>query len=229
MSGVITDYVELWDPDEALHWERWYGPWRSLTPTDAAVLMDGMDAPWWVVGGHAIEAFTGVSRPHEDLDLGFFGCDVPALRRHLGDRYHLWSVDDGMLRPLDERFPEPLSRVGQIWIREHAEAPWLVDAVLTPDVGGRWQSKRDDEHVAELDEVTWVDGEGIRYLNPEIVLLFKARSDRRKDRRDLEVTWPRLDDDRRAWLAASVARLYPMHPWNAVLTADDGIHWPLSG
>ena len=40
---------------------------------------------------------------------------------------------------------------------------------------GLWQNKRLPDHVAPLDEVTWVTDEGVRVLNPEIVLLFKAR------------------------------------------------------
>ena len=32
------------------------------------------------------------------------------------------------------------------------------------------------DHVAPLDEVTWVAADGIRYLNPEIALLYKAGS-----------------------------------------------------
>lgn len=55
---------------------------------------------------------------------------------------------------------------------------------------GLWQSKRDAGHVADLDEVTWVDGRQVRFLNPEVVLLFKAAQDRAKDRFDLDNTWP---------------------------------------
>jgi len=189
--------------DEELAFERLYGPWRALTPAELAELMDGMKAPWWLAGGHAIEAFTGVSRPHEDADMGFFGRDLPELRRHFDGRYHLWSVHGTTFRPLTDEQPEPLDLRSQIWIREHAQASWLVDGLITPDVDGRWLSKRDPEHVADLDEVTWLDGDGVRYLDPEIVLLFKAAGDRRKDRRDLEVAWPLLDQEKQEWLARS--------------------------
>ena len=49
------------------------------------------------------------------------------------------------LRPLTDQHPEPLDYRSQVWIREHAGAPWLVDGVLTPDDDGRWVSKRDPE------------------------------------------------------------------------------------
>ena len=39
------------------------------------------------------------------------------LREHVGDRWHLWSNHGGTLRPLDDRFPEPISVESQIWVR----------------------------------------------------------------------------------------------------------------
>ena len=67
-----------------------YGPWQPLGPVELQTLMDGFPAPWWIVGGHAIEAFTGARRPHEDVDLVIFARDVPAFRAHLGVAFLLW-------------------------------------------------------------------------------------------------------------------------------------------
>ncbi len=175
--------------------------------------MAGFTRPWWIVGGWSIEAFTGVAREHEDVDLSILACDVPALREHVGERYHLWSMDGGELRPLNDKFPEPHHAECQIWIREHSLAPWLVDLPITPDADGLWRSKRNPEHVAPLDEVTWVADDGIRYLRPEVTLQFKARLDRPKDRGDLEAAWPLLSDEARAWLRDAVRRDHPGHGW----------------
>ena len=49
--------------------ERIYGPQLSWTPAEARDLLEGLPVPWWVAGGWAIEAFTGVAREHEDIDL----------------------------------------------------------------------------------------------------------------------------------------------------------------
>jgi len=89
-----------------------------------------------------------------------------------------------------------------------------VDIPLTPDRDGLWTSKRWAAHVAPVDEVTWVAGDGIRYLQPEITLHFKARFRRPKDERDLERALPLLADDRRAWLHEAItATEGPDHPW----------------
>ena len=69
--------------------------------------------------------------------------------------------------------------------------------------------------MAPVEDVTWLAESGIRYLRPEITLLYKAALHRPKDDRDLAVTWPLLDEDARAWLRESVTRLYPDHAWLA--------------
>lgn len=204
------------DAEEA-EFVRWYGAWAPLDPAGVAELMAGFDRPWWLVGGWAIEAFTGVAREHEDVDLSLLACDLPAFRAHLGRDWTPWSNHGGTLRPLSDRFPEPLDVESQVWLRRDAAAPWAVDLPITPDRGGLWTNKRWADHVAPVDDVTWVADDGIRYLAPEVVLLYKAALARPKDHRDLEVTWPLLDADQRSWLLAGLEATVPGHPWVARL------------
>ena len=42
---------------------RLYGEWEALDPAGTAAFMAGYPGEWWVVGGWAIEAFTGVAAP----------------------------------------------------------------------------------------------------------------------------------------------------------------------
>jgi len=205
---------------EELAFQRLYGPWEPVDPLGAAQLMRGYDGFWWVGGGHAIEAFTGVRRHHDDIDVVVFRRDLPALREHFEGRFHLWSAGAGQLRPVTDRFPEPHEHSRQLWLREHAMAPWRMDCLLNPDADGRWRSPRDESHVAALDEVTWVHEDGVRYLNPELVLLFKAKLDRPKDHADLDAAWPVMSGAQRGWLREALRRLYPDHSWAARL---DGI------
>ena len=127
----------------------------------------------------------------------------------------------GTLRPLSDRFPEPFDAETQIWLRRDASSPWEVDLPLTPDRDGLWTSKRWSSHVAPIDDVTWVADDGIRYLRPEITLHFKARFQRPKDERDLEVAWPLLTEDQRAWLHEAITATEGAdHPWMGVTPAD---------
>ena len=195
-----------------------YGDWAPLTVDEVAALLHGFDEPWWIVGGQAIEAFTGVIRPHDDTDISFFPEALPSFRRQLEGHYHLWSNHGGTFRILNAGQPEPLHPLAQIWLRKDARSPWVLDVTPSPSLDGKWQSKRDPSHVADVDDVTWLDDRGVRFLNPEVALLFKARHDREKDRADLRNVWPLLDRHKREWLLAAVRSLNPQHPWIAVLT-----------
>jgi hypothetical protein len=192
---------------------RWYGDWAPLDPDGLAAFMDGFERPWWIVGGWSIEAFTGAPREHEDVDLSILACDLTAFREHVGEEWNLWSNHGGTLRPFNDRHPEVLDVQSQVWVRRSAADPWVIDLPITPDRDGLWTSKRDPDHVAPLDDVTWVADDGIRYLRPEITLLYKAVLHRPKDDRDLAVTWPLLGAEQQAWLRDAVRRSYPGHAW----------------
>lgn len=216
MLDRVTDSNLLaWEPDEEdLAFLDVYGDWDPLTPHELAVLMDGFPHPWWIVGGHAIEAFTGVRRFHEDIDLVVFAEHAPALRDQLGHRFHLWCNDGGTFRVLDDEHPELLAPLCQIWMRENARCPWRVDCITNPSRDGRWVSRRDESLEADLEDVTWVAGDGIRYLNPEVALLFKGRQKRVKDEVDLGNALPLMTPRQRDWLSDHIRSAYgDDHPW----------------
>jgi hypothetical protein len=197
---------------------RWYGAWEVIRPEQVAERLAGFDGPWWVTGGWAIEAFTGVPRPHEDIDVSIFRRDAERLRLAVAERYTAWSAFQGGLRPFNDDQPEVHPDASQLWLRPDASSPWHFDVQLNPDRDGRWVNRRLPEHSAPLDEVTWVREDGIRFLNPEVALLFKAKLSRAKDDRDLDAAWPLLSTGQRRWLLEMLARtLGPDHPWPARL------------
>ncbi|MGQ0479670.1 MAG: nucleotidyltransferase domain-containing protein [Pseudonocardia sp.] len=192
---------------------RWYGRWQPWTPEQVSGLLDGWPHPWWIAGGHALDAFTRLTRDHSDIDVAVFRRDIPALRTHLATRYHCWAVGSGALRPLTVDEPQLPDWADQCWVREDAGAPWRVDVLANPDRDGAWVFRRDPTTVLPLDAVTWRDGNGTLFQRPEITLIWKAKHLRAKDDADLERTWPLLDHSARDWLRTTLARLHPDHPW----------------
>jgi hypothetical protein len=192
-----------------------YGAWDPLSPAELARELAGFGRQWWVVGGWAIEAATGFQREHEDTDISILACDVPALVAHLSGRWHVWNNVGGVLHPLGDKCTDVEEPRSQLWLRANAASPWVVDIPLTPDHDGLWTNKRLPEyaHVAPVEDVTWVAADGIRYLNPEIVLLYKARLGRPKDDPDFEATLPVLAGDARLWLRNALKTILPDHPW----------------
>ena len=96
-----------------------------------------------------------------------------------------------------------------------------IDLPITPDRDGLWTNKFLDGHVLPVEEATWVAEDGVRYLNPEIVLFYKARHRRPKDERDLDRALPLLAPDRGAWLRGAVRTLDAEHPWLARLQGSE--------
>lgn len=206
-------------PDDDADFHRWYGRWRRLTPRHVQRLMRGVDIPWWIIGGWAIDAFTSQPRAHEDIDISIFTDDLPTLVSQLGTDYCLWSCMSGTLSPLRtaQDLPEDCH---QLWLRRNGDSPWLADFALnprSPGGAGLWISRRDERIRLPLDEATFVDG-GVRYLRPEVVLLMKARHARPKDERDLATVLPLLPADRREWLAGALQVAHPGHAWRERLT-----------
>ncbi|MEO8556291.1 MAG: hypothetical protein ABI474_06435 [Actinomycetota bacterium] len=196
-----------------------YGVWAPHTPQDAAALLDGYGGRWWVVGGWAAQAFSGVTRSHEDVDIAIRRGDLGMLREHLAGRIHIWRNDSGTLSPVMADVPDHAypSQFLQLWLRRNAFSPWEYDVICDPGEPGQWVNRRLPSMTLPLDAATWEDVEGIRYINPEILLLFKARQARPKDQADFSAIEPMLDGQQRAWLLDTLAQVHPGHPWLARL------------
>lgn len=197
------------DHDEAV---RLYGPWRPRTPRDAADLLAGYDHPWWIAGGWAIEAYTGVARTHDDLDPSILRSDVHRLRRHVAGRLDVWQADSGTLTPVVSDADALTETCENLWLRAGGADPWEYDVILMDATPTTWTYKRDDRISRPLAEILW-SVDGIRYLRPEVQLLHKARGLRPKDQADFDVCAPLLDEWSRGWLRWALELAHPGHPW----------------
>lgn len=205
------------DLDKA-EFTRLYGAWQEHTPEAVAELFDGYPGVWWVAGGWAIEAFTGIPREHEDTDAGVLLEELDLLRSHLDKQgLDMWAASSGSLTPV---LPgEPMDVPGgtnQVWTRRSAADPWEFDILLTPGTPETWVYRRETSITLPMDDALWW-ADGIRYLRPEIQLLYKAKGLRPKDEADFRAAAPLLDPARREWLRHALARTIPGHPWIADL------------
>lgn len=191
---------------------RLYGPWRARAPGEAAELLADYRGSWWIAGGWAIQAFTGVHRPHADLDLSIPRADVDILREHLTGRLDVWAADSGTLGPLiGEAEPIPAT-CENLWLRAGGADPWEYDVILMATTSTAWTYQRDGRITRPLDEILWTH-DGIPYLRPEVQLLHKAPGLRAKDRADLQACLPVLDPAASGWLRTALEIAHPGHPW----------------
>ena len=167
------------------------------------------------MGGQAIELFTGVSRPHDDIDVAVLRPDAAQLLEVLAAEYHSWANASGTLTPMIEQNLDLPVDSGQIWVRRNAQSPWEIGFVIAEERDGNWVWRHNRSVTMADEDLTWIAHEGVRVARPEIVLAHKARWRQPKDDLDFAATWPLRDAPSRAWLQTTLATMYPGHPWLA--------------
>ena len=88
-----------------------------------------------------------------------------------------------------------------------------VDVFRDPHEGDTWICRHEKRITLPYSELRRTTPEGIPFSAPEVVLLFKAKHDRDKDRADLTACLPLMSEAETAWLAESISLVYPDHPW----------------
>jgi aminoglycoside-2''-adenylyltransferase len=200
--------------DEIKHWD---GPpleaWQCFEPHEAALLLAGLDAPWCVVGGWAIDLFLGRrTRTHDDLEIAVPRIYFDEVRTHLEGRYALHAVGVGEVRRLAPGVPYPADK-HQCWVLDEEAGKWRVDIMQEPGDRDRWVYRRNEIVHAPRSQMLLRTESGIPFLAPEGVLLFKSGPRRPKDERDFEVLLPALSASSRAWLRQAISQAHPDCPW----------------
>ena len=197
---------------EITHWD---GPpieaWRPWHPREAAAVLGGLDVAWCVVGGWAIDLFLGrETRRHEDLEIAIARADFPRVRDHLHPcRLHsvgngeVWAMSADEVTPLDKH---------QNWVLDVDENVWRMDVMLEPGDGETWIYRRDESIRAPRRRMLSAR-DGVPFMKPEAILLYKAKAQRPKDDADFAACLALLDGAATDWLREILARLHPEHDW----------------
>lgn len=190
--------------------------WRPWHPTELARRLSGISKPWCVVGGWALDLWHGrQTRDHEDLEFTILRDDFKAFR-HVLKGMQFNTVASGMIEHL-QADKEPEAEISQIWCLDVQQRCWRVDMMIEPGTPYLWVYKRDPAITRPRAEMVAVTPDGLPYLKPAAVLLFKAKYRRDKDELDFANALPRLEPSERAWLKACLATAHPRHEWAKLL------------
>jgi uncharacterized protein (DUF952 family) len=192
------------------------------TTRRAGEVMAGFGGLWWVAGGWALDLFLGhKTRPHADLEFSVLAADQRALFEHLRGWDLRLAAPGASLPAWDGTTIRPPFH--QVWARrgpgrpahpdEFAADPSMVGFLLEPSSADRWVFRRHPAVSRPLDQVGTTTRDGVRFVRPEVALLFKAKAPRFKDRRDFDRVLPRLDRAARSWLASALEQAHPGHRW----------------
>ncbi|MEU6247792.1 amino acid transporter [Glycomyces sp. NPDC047010] len=189
MTAPFADPAGAWDPP-SLH--------------EIQALLAGLDAPWWIAGGWAIELAVGRPvRPHNDVDVLMLHRDHPAIQAVLPD-WEWWAADPpGTLRPWrpGEILPH---HIHDIWCRPTADHPWSFQFMLDNADGDHWVSRRDPRIRRPIPDIGRTTHDGLPYLAPEIQLFYKSKGPRPKDELDFKAALPILTPEQRQWLDSAI-------------------------
>jgi hypothetical protein len=86
-----------------------------------------------------------------------------------------------------------------------------------PHDGDTWICRRAETIRLPYRDIIHHTRDGIPFLAPELVLLFKAKHARPKDQADFEAVLPYLSAAQRGRLAELLSRVHPEHDWLAGL------------
>jgi hypothetical protein len=200
--------IELSPDDLAALDARWAAAW---TPAEVARRLAGIVTPWYVAAGWALDLFRGTqTRKHGDIEIAIPAASFPEVRSRFPD---LAFDAAGSGRIWANATAAELALTYQTWLRDPATGQYVLDVFREPHDGGTWICRRDAAIRRPYGDIISHTSDGIPYLAPEWVLLFKAKNMRPKDQADFEGALPLLTQVQREALAGLLDRVHPGHPW----------------
>ena len=175
---------------------------------------------WCIAGGWAIDLYIGrQTRAHEDLELVVLRRDFKLLFEQF-QKFHPRKIISGEQATFLPWHGEPIeSEVIQMRL-DDLDSNTPCDLLLTPAEGDQWICRRNEAIQRPLSDVINHTCDGVPFLAPEIVLLFKAKYVREKDRHDFDRVISLMSPPAKNWLREKLAIVHPNHAWLMRLQAD---------
>lgn len=186
--------------------------WQDVRAVEA--LMDGFGHPWFVAGGWAIDLYLGEqTRPHGDVEIAVFRESQQTFQSYL-EEWSFEKIVDGEPKPWTqgEYLRLPVHELHGENPESDARPPTL-EVLLNERRGDEWVFRRSPDVTRAVSEFGMVSDDGVPFLSPEVVLLYKLPIYGEHDQRDFENCLPALEAKRRRWLRQAIRRVNPTHSW----------------
>lgn len=168
--------------------------------------------PWFIAGGWAIDLFLGkITRPHDDIEIAVFRQDQLEIQKYLSD-WTLKKAENGKLLNWNQSESLELPVHAIHCFNEQTE-PSFLEILLNERDENEWLYRRNKQITKPLPELFLTSQSGIKFLCPEVVLLYKSKNPRAKDEQDFENALKYLNYESKEWLK------------DALLIDDSTHHW----
>jgi hypothetical protein len=181
-------------------------------PQKIAGLMRNFQSDWFIAGGWAIDLYLGkISRIHKDIEIAVFRKDQIFLQNYL-ENWLLQKTETGKLSiwQRNEFLELP---VHEIHCFNKTAEPQNFEVLLNEGNDSEWIYRRNVRITKSLNELYAISNSGIKFLRPEVVLLYKSKNTRSKDQMDFEMVLNYLDSESKNWLGNALEICEPKHIW----------------
>ncbi|QTD40372.1 nucleotidyltransferase domain-containing protein [Sporosarcina sp. Te-1] len=179
--------------------------------------LQGYDRPWGIAGGWAIDLFIGrTTRDHSDVEVAVLRTDQHQLKALLADwsfrkvingKFHEWNEEELVL---------PIHELHAV-LKETGDE---LEVLLNEVIADHWVFRRDPTITYPASSLFLKTKEGLPYLHPAVVLLYKAKGTRPKDTMDFQIAYPLLEKQDRKWLLNTLQIHTPGHEWISQIEGD---------
>jgi hypothetical protein len=172
--------------------------------------MGGYDCPWGVAGGWAIDLFVGnETRNHSDIEVAILREDQHRIKNVFPDWSFQKVVKGELVEWESEMLELPIHELHGI----HDKSGEHLEVLLNEVVNDRWIFRRNPAITFPSPTLFLTSKEGIPYLHPAVVLLYKAKNPREKDHVDFHAVKDLLRREDQHWLRNSLQVHVPDHEW----------------
>ena len=172
--------------------------------------MEGYDRPWGIAGGWAIDLFVGnETRNHSDIEIAILREDQQRIKKVLGD----WNFQKVVSGKLVDWGMETVELPIHELHGEHQQSGERLEILLNEVEGDLWIFRREPTITFPSSTLFLKTKDGVPYLHPAIVLLYKAKNAREKDHSDFQTVRDLLSKTDRQWLCNALETHVPDHEW----------------
>jgi hypothetical protein len=181
-------------------------------PLQVSTMMSDFKPSWFVAGGWAIDLFLEKeTRIHQDIEIAIFRKDQTALhdyfdgwllRKIVNGESVIWHRDEWLTLPIHEAH----------CCNETAHPPQL-EILLNESNETDWIYRRNENVRRSLVKIQLESNAGVKFLCPEVVLLYKSKNPRAKDEQDFQAVVKCLDAERKEWLKDAIKVSNSEHHW----------------
>ena len=150
--------------------------WQPWSLAEVASRLQNVDVPWAFAAGWALDLFRGrETRAHDDVEIAVPAAAFDLIREALTP-YEFDIVGAGRRWPVSDG--QALAHTHQTWLRNPETGSYHMDVFREPHDGGIWICRRNPALRLPYTELVRWTPDGLPYMAPEVVLLFKAKWDR---------------------------------------------------